>query len=74
MAVIVKNSKGNNVMLLNPSEKGLKYSLEIKNKKALIPQSTNTIVYTYFIFIHTNYWSSNLLFYQKKHLLLFSLF
>ena len=35
MAVIVKNSKGNNVMLLNPSEKGLKYSLEIKHKKAL---------------------------------------
>ena len=38
MAVIVQNRNGGEVMLLNPSEKGLKYSLEIKHKKAL----TNT--------------------------------
>lgn len=38
MAVTVRNSRGNDVVLLNPSERALKYSIEIKHKKAL----TNT--------------------------------
>lgn len=38
MAVVVQNRQGNDVVLLNPAEKGLKYSLELKHKKAL----TNT--------------------------------
>lgn len=38
MSVTVRNSRGNDVVLLNPSERALKYSIEMKHKKAL----TNT--------------------------------
>ena len=31
MAVVVKNRKGKNTVLLNPSEKGTKYAIELKN-------------------------------------------